>query len=129
MTDTPPLQFFQEHIDPLHDCSADEDCSYPAGMYLLVMQDPDQPDEDQAFLTNIYLHRVSAAQLVGAAVQLVDQSMQDNRGDDMAMIAHTRGRDLLRAAVEQMPPPPAVSEEITHFAEEHLSAWKGLIDG
>lgn len=127
--DTPPLALFAETIDPYHACIG-PDCSYPPGMYLLVMQDASQPDDPSAYLTSVYVHNVHPNNIVQSVVNFVDQTFQENRGDDEpAMIAHARARDLLRAAVETMPPPPVVSQEISDFAEDNLSAWKGLIDG
>lgn len=127
MTDmSPPLQFFREQIDPDHECPGDDTCAYPPGMYMLVLKDH-RDDDPKSFLQNFYVHLIQPGQLVASLVDFVDNTYQDNRGTDPAMIAHAKGRDMLRAAVEQIPPPPAVSEELAAFTESHLDEWRGLL--
>lgn len=127
MMDQPPLIHFADTIPPDHECPG-EDCPYPPGMYLLVIKDPSN-DDPNSFLSSHYAHGITPAQLIQALVDFVDTTYQKARGEMPAMIAHAKGRDLLRAAVETQPPPPAVSEEIAHFAESNFNAWKDLIDG
>jgi hypothetical protein len=126
MTDTPPLEFFRQQIDPDHECPGDDTCVYPPGLYMLVLKNPSDNDP-KAFIHNFYVHLVQPGQFVGALVDFLDHTYQDNRGDDPAMIAHAKGRDMLRAAVEQIAPPPAVSEELAAFTESHLDHWRGLL--
>jgi hypothetical protein len=127
MTDNTAFQRFEETIPPGHDCPGDE-CIYPPGLYALVVKDPDAPDDPTAFQSTLYIHRVTPGHLAAALVVFMDSAFLDNRAEDVpAMIAHSRGRDLLRAAVEQTPPPPVVAQELFEFVEATTEDWKGLL--
>lgn len=125
--DVEPLVFWRQQIDPNHECPGDGTCPIPSGLYLLIAKDPEKPDDESAYITNMYVHQISAGQLVASMVNMLDRTVLDNRGDEPAMIAFTRGRDLLRSAVEQIAPPPEVSAEFNDFAMDNLDDWKGLI--
>jgi hypothetical protein len=108
-----------------HECREAESCPHSAGLYFMVMKDPTDPDPN-GYISRYHLHRIDAGRAVQAVVDFVDNLFQQNRGDAPPMVAHTKGRDLLRHAVESCPPPPAVSEELVAFMDENTEAWKGL---
>lgn len=127
MTEQNPYEIFREHLPMDHECLG-EDCPYPEGMHMLVIKDPAHPDEDNAYISNFFVHGIDPGRLVSACIDFVDNAFQQNKPDDVpAMIAFTRGRDLIRAALEQLPPPPNVAAEVASFTDEHLSAWKGIL--
>lgn len=133
MTDAPKesneegFDRYLEHVNPDHECNATvgDECPYLSGMYFMVVKDPNDPAEN-SYLSRYHTHKMDPGRLIQAVVDFVDVMFQNNRGDAPAMVAHTRGRDLLRHAVESVPPPPQVSEELVSFMEENLEAWRGL---
>lgn len=128
MAESQIFKQFENTIPPGHECPGPEECTLPKGMYALVLQNPEEPDDPTAYITSLYIHLLGPGELVSAVVDFVDSAFQDNRADGIpAMIAHAKARDLLRAAVEQAPPPPAVAEELFSFVEDSAEDWKGLL--
>lgn len=117
---------YLESVQPQHDCDHNAECPHDAGLYFMVMRDPADPTDNNAYLSRYHLHKMDASRTIQAVIDFVDTVFQNNRGDAPAMVAHTRGRDLLRHAVETVPPPVSVSQELVSFMDEHLDAWKGL---
>lgn len=114
-----------EKVNPPHECTGDGECPYDAGLYFMVIKDDSDPDPN-AYLSRYHHHKIDAGRAVQSVVDFIDMIFQANRGDAPAMVAHTRGRDLLRHAVESCPPPPSVSEELVSFMDENIEAWRGL---
>lgn len=95
-----------QHIPP-HDCTNDDDCPYPAGLIFSVTK------HDGFGSSEISVHKMSPSEVAAALVTTWDHEILESKPDEIpAVIAFASARELLRKAVDTLPPPPDVAAEI-----------------
>lgn len=110
------LPQFEETIPP-HECDQDA-CDKPSGMYIYIT---DSGEGGSSVSVVSGTHRMEPGVLIQAMIEIIDRGFLISRPEEMpAVIAHTHGRELVKKAAEEIPPPADVSQDLDALVADFM---------